>query len=541
MNTSKITTIKSFDRANDVLVLIAHLRWIYFRKNSTSQVRKILNQNKIQEPIYPNMSTHQLMEVEKIVHENSLDWGDWNFHVRNRLHLNRDSSQEDFSRVLDLIPLLKPDSDNLWKLVKKGVEIQNNNKNNPSPEKRFYDFSIMPLNVLLDDSVIKYFIPSNDYLEEHITKKDDPYGIISGKSRSKVGTGTSAIIINKQTKSILGTHKFSHTLLFNVDFYCPIGCSNCYKTRMGTREYLDYKLGSKSKIYDHEDLGQLVPPSKGQVQQQAKDTVAWMNQDPRGQQVYDVIISGGEPLWMSNDSIKVLLDVFKLSENLKILRICTGMLFLGVPFRFDEELLDILKRFSEETGVRVTIQAHLGNHHMISPETVIAVQKIRQHGISIYSQIPIKNGINFFLDDLDKTMEYLVRLGRTQVSVGIEPYMFIVDMHPSTNADYVPLEPLMQVWGMLVESHDYPGLERPRTLSVLFEGGNIILSGHTLFSARKEIDLENERVIYHIPRVSSVTSWQAEISEVFSYEEPLIEGINDDPNSLHNLQEKMKC
>jgi hypothetical protein len=71
---------------------------------------------------------------------------------------------------------------------------------------------------------------------------------------------------------------------------------------------------------------------------------------------------------------------------------------------------------------------------------------------------------------------------------------------------------------------------------VLFEGGNIILSGHTLFSAKKEVDKENDRVIYRIPRVGALTGWEPQIAEVFEYDEPIIEGINDDPKSLEKLR-----
>lgn len=289
-------------------------------------------------------------------------------------------------------------------------------------------------------------------------------------------------------------------------------------------------------IYKHPELGKLNPPTKSHIAEQAKSIVNWMNEDPRGQQVYDVIVSGGEALCLPNSVIKAIINEFQYAKNLHIFRICTATLFLGMPFRIDNELLDIFKDFSEATGVQVTIQAHLGNHHMISPEAVIEIQKIRQRGISIYTQIPIKNGVNFFLDDQDKTMEYLVELGRRQVLVGVEPYMFIADMHPSTNTYYVPIEPLIQVWSDLVESHEYPGLERPRTLSVLFEGGNIILSGHVFFSAKKQVDKDNERVIYYIPRICTQSRWKPKIAEVYEYDEPLLEGINDDPDSLDRLK-----
>jgi L-lysine 2,3-aminomutase len=239
---------------------------------------------------------------------------------------------------------------------------------------------------------------------------------------------------------------------------------------------------------------------------------------------------------MSNEQIEEILREFRKARNLQIFRICTGTLFLGLPFRFDDGLLRILAGFSESTGVRVTIQAHLGSYEMISPEALIAIEKIKRAGISVYSQIPIKNGINFFLNDPDKTLSCLVELGRRQAIAGVEPYMFIADMHPSTNAFYVPLEALMQMWAKLVESHDYPGLERPRTLSVLCGQGNIILSGHALFSSTKQVDIKNDRVIYKIPCISTTDKWIANICDVFRYEEPLIPGINDNPNSLETVK-----
>jgi L-lysine 2,3-aminomutase len=413
--------------------------------------------------------------------------------------------------------------ENIKRVTHEGAAADRGISSVENPDKSYYDLSILPLNTVLDESVLKYFLPALDYFEPESTKKDDPYGIILGKSRAKLGTKTPAAIVSNTSRIILGTHKFSHTVLFNIDFYCPIGCSNCYKTRMGTRE----SFSATSPVYDHPELGLLGSPNRSSAVQQSQELVEWMNEDERGQQVYDVILSGGEPLSLSNQLISSVLSEFKLASNLKIFRICTGTLFLGLPFRFDNELLDILEEFSLETGVRITIQAHLGNHFMISPESLIAVDKIKARGISIYSQIPIKAGINFFIDDLDKTLEYLIELGRIQAYIGVEPYMFIVDMHPSTNSEYIPIELLMQVWGSLVESHDYPGLERPRTLSILCEQGNIILSGHTLFAVEKHVDVLNKKVIYRIPRVGASLNWKPEVVEYFTYEEPLIAGIND--------------
>lgn len=533
--------IKGFDsRSNAIYQLFSFLRWDYYARNSTKELEILLKRASIMVPKLPELPESIISQFKKLTKAEMIQWDNWSKYLEQRIHLNKTSSQEDFELLFNLLPITKALEKSLLRIISEGT----NRSSEPicNSENRFYDLSILPLNFLLGNDVLEYFIPPPDYFIPHPTKKFDPYGIIFGKSRAKIGMKQPTVVNDPETGLIIGSHKFSHSLLFNVDFYCPIGCAGCYKTRMGTREYLSTRFaknGFKPKIYHHLELGELNSPSIENVEHQAELAVLWMNENPRGQQVYDVIVSGGEPLCMSNKTIKAILNKFQDAKNLRIFRICTGTLFLGLPFRIDDELLDTLKDFSDSTGVRVTIQAHLGNHRMITPESVMAIQKIRKRGIPIYTQTPIKNGVNFFLNKIEKTLEYLGELGRLQVLVGVDPYMFIMDMHPSTNAYYVPIEPMIQMWSILVESHDYVGLERPRTLSALFENGNIILSGDKLFSASKFIDNANDRVIYYIPRIGTEKNWKPDVAEIFKYEEPLIKGINDNPDSLEVLKQQL--
>jgi L-lysine 2,3-aminomutase len=302
--------------------------------------------------------------------------------------------------------------------------------------------------------------------------------------------------------------------LMPINTFCPVGCAGCYRSYY-TRE--ERGKGEELGITSETVLGQ------------TDEFVEWLNRNP---EVYDVIISGGEPLMVNNDVLKGMFKRFGGAENLKIARICTGALFQGLPFRIDEELLDNLSGFSSETGKRVTFNAHLSNHYQITPEALQAVRRIKKRGIEIYSQVPVQEGVNFFREDLDKTMFYITELGRRQAAAGIEPYKMILDMHPRTQERYVPLELLLKVWSNLGESHDYPELERPRTLSILCEQGNIILSGYALASMRKEIDKENGAVIYKIPAVYSLDMHEHAMERTFTYIEPLIKGYNDDPKSL---------
>jgi len=523
------------------LDFLSFLRWNYYQKKikfSNIGVAKIIRNSHTLEPKRPFESDELINKCLNFKEEEDIHWGEWKFHLNNRIHIQKiaDGGESTIKKYIEefrkSVKDIEVNSGFILKLVNEGVSNGDN-----SSIKRYYDLSILPLNLLIGDKVLKYFIPPEDYLKPHHTKKADPYGIIHGVTRAKITDSNKRVLITDENKNILGSHKFSHTLLFNIDFYCPIGCSDCYKTRFGTREFTDIKF--KHNFYSLDDIGEIFPPTKSQVLEQAKKTVHWMNNTLRGQQVYDVILSGGEPLYtLDNDKLRSVLNEFSHAKHLRIFRICTGSIFLGLPFRIDDELLDLLKNFTNQTGIKITFQAHLGNQHMISPESIIAVTKIRRRGIPIYSQIPIKNGINFFLEDKIKTINELIELGRKQNMIGVEPYMFIVDMHPSTNAFYVPLEPLLQVWGELVESHDYPGLERPRTLSLLFEKGNIILAGNNLLVMKKYVNKDLGYVEYHIPRVGGNHKWITEIKETFIYKEPIIEGINDDPNSIAKLKKQ---
>lgn len=462
-------------------------------------------------------------------------WDDWRWHLANRMHPGREASDTDIELLLSSIRESILGSEiskrSFRRIIKNGV------KETRGSGRRYYDFSLLPLNLLLGESVLRYFIPPSDYLQPHITKKADPYGLLWSTSRAATAEGHPTAVISPEDRRLLGAHKFSHTLLMNVDFYCPIGCSDCYKTRFGTREYTTpgKRKAERASIYYHPDYGTVSPPSAGEIAEHARRVVTWMNHDTRGQAVYDVIISGGEPFVLDDEKLEAVLAEMENARNLQILRICTGTIFLGLPMRITDKLADMLEEFSKRTGVRVTIQAHLACHEQIVAESYQAVSRFRKRGISVYSQTPIKDGINFFLGKQRETMASLSALCRKQVAVGVEPYMFIVDMHPSTNGFYVPLEPLLAAWGDLVESHDFPGLERPRTLSILFERGNVILSGSNLLSMRKVVDRQAGVVTYRIPRVGLSESGMPAIAEVFEYQEPLGH-YNDDPDSLDRLR-----
>lgn len=409
-------------------------------------------------------------QLNQEIDRHKLDWGDVAFHLNYRI--------QDAAELIRVFPEFADRRAAMERCTANGFRL-----------------SVLPLNTMLPSEVLENFIPPDDYFTAHRSKHTDPYGIFSKKAR----------VVDEDAGLLLGSRKFRNSLLMNIHGTCPIGCSDCYKGYY-TRE--------------QHDLG--VTLSTLSAQSQA--VVKWLNGNP---DILDLIVSGGEPLLASNQAISNMLGHLERAQHLRVLRICTGTIFLGLPMRIDDELLDSLREFSDRTGVLVRFHANLYNHYQLTPEAMLAVRRIRQRAFSVYTQVPIKEGVNFFTHDIAKTIEFWNRLTMDQVQLGAEPYKFIVDMHPRTNQYYVPIEPLIKVWSRFAESHTIPEIFRPKTLSVLFRGGNIVLSGHSLAAMSKEIDRAKDVVKYYIPSSFS--------AGVFVYEEPLM-ASNKDPQSLSDLQ-----
>ena len=121
----------------------------------------------------------------------------------------------------------------------------------------------------------------------------------------------------------------------NITSACPIGCVSCYKgefTRVRGRKF--YTNLSKA------------------VNVQSKLLVEHLNKHP---EIKLVVVSGGEPLLLSNEGIKKMLNYFEKARHLAEFRICTGTIFQGLPFRINDELLDSLWNFENRLGIKVTL------------------------------------------------------------------------------------------------------------------------------------------------------------------------------------------
>jgi len=442
-----------------------NIRACWLEKNLDEETRTICQRHNIAIP-----------KTEK--QESSEVWGDWKWHISARVH--------DLMSFLLLFPQYQGQEHELSEWLKS------------------YDLSILPLNLLQPEGVQK-FLP-----RPGLVPAPDPYGVQQEHS----------IVLREEDgkKFYLATRKPGYATFLPIlsggasRVFCPIGCAGCYR---GAQTRFNEPLRIIKKDGTTEDI-QIPQPVE-----QIRWLVERWNLDPQFSEVYDILISGGEPMILPNSVWKQMLDELKNAKYLKSLRICTGALFLGLPFRFDDEFIGILTDFRKTTGVSIKMSTHISHPENITPEAIFFARKILRAGIEILPQIPLEGGVNFWMDDLQRTARTLRQLDRLlALAVGTRAYKWIVDMQKRRVNQGVSIISAIEVWRILHDGHcGESDITRPTSLALFFphERGNLNLSFHSLWAIKKQVDQKRAVVRYKIPHPAG--GW-------LDYEEPLWPGAN---------------
>jgi KamA family protein len=162
-------------------------------------------------------------------------------------------------------------------------------------------------------------------------------------------------------------------------------------------------------------------------------------------QVTDVLITGGDPMWMKNEQLFQYLDTIMSPElsHVKNIRIGTKSLAF-YPERFLGEQGDVLIQKFEELiskGKNVAIMAHFSHPKELSTEKVQeALYRIRKGGVVIRSQAPLIKGIN---DDSDTWKN----MWNMSVNLGIVPYYMFIERDTGAHEYFsVPLADAYQIF-----------------------------------------------------------------------------------------------
>ena len=146
-------------------------------------------------------------------------------------------------------------------------------------------------------------------------------------------------------------------------------------------------------------------------------------------EIRDVILSGGDPLTLSNKKIKYLLDELNKIEHLEMLRIGTKTPVVN-PKRIDNGLLEVLKSSIKPLYMNI----HFTHPSEITEECKNACLSLANIGIPLGSQTVLLKGVN-------DTPETIKELYHKLLRIKVKPYiLYQCDLVKGTEHFKTPLE-----------------------------------------------------------------------------------------------------
>lgn len=129
----------------------------------------------------------------------------------------------------------------------------------------------------------------------------------------------------------------------------------------------------------------------------------------KNKQIKDVIISGGDPLTMSDSDLKFIIGKIKKIKNVKVVRIGTRAPITN-PSRITDNLVAVLRRFNP-----LYINIHINHPDEFTAESIKALRKLSNAGMILGCQTVLLKGIN---DNTETIKELLYKC----VENGVRPY-----------------------------------------------------------------------------------------------------------------------
>lgn len=126
--------------------------------------------------------------------------------------------------------------------------------------------------------------------------------------------------------------------------------------------------------------------------------------------IEEVILSGGDPLTLSNHKLATLIDALTQIRHIKRIRIHTRIPVV-LPERIDAQLLNLLARCSRPV---ITV-IHCNHAREIDDSVAAAVSALIDAGVTLLNQSVLLRGVN---DSVDALAELSVRL----FDIGVLPY-----------------------------------------------------------------------------------------------------------------------
>ena len=220
-------------------------------------------------------------------------------------------------------------------------------------------------------SITPYYlslIDSSDYMNDPIFKQSfpSPSELIISKYDMK-----DPLSEDKDSPTPGITHRYPDRVLFHISNVCSMYCRHCTRKR---------KVGDVDSIPEKEEV------IKG---------IEYIKSNPV---VRDVLLSGGDPLMLSDEYLDWILTELENIPHVEVIRIGTRMPVV-LPYRITDELVEVLKKHHP-----LWINTHFNHPREITASSKKALRKLADAGIPLGNQTVLLAGVN----DCHRIMKKLI-------------------------------------------------------------------------------------------------------------------------------------
>ncbi len=329
------------------------------------------------------------------------DWTDWTWQLRHSL-----KSEADFSRYFELheseINVFRQGADSAKQIF--------NVRTTP-----YYASLACKTNVM--DPLRRILVPHEKELFDAAQAMLDPLG----ERKSK----------NNPVPRII--HRYSDRVLFLITDICSVYCRYC------TRKHFTGTDQAFIKNFDYENAINYIKKTTG---------------------LREVILSGGDPLTVSDNQLDRVLSDLRKIDHVEIIRIGSRMPVVA-PMRVTDDLVRIIKQAKP-----VFLMTHFNHPRELTAEAAEAIEKFVDNGIPVMNQMVLLNGVN-------NHPAIVQALSRRLLYLRAKPY-YMFQCDPSVGTDYLrtTIEDSLQIqkelWGHL------SGLAMPTLSLDIPDGGGKI-------------------------------------------------------------------
>jgi lysine 2,3-aminomutase len=247
-------------------------------------------------------------------------------------------------------------------------------------------------------------------------------------------------------------HRYPDRVLLKVAHSCPVYCRFCFRREM---------VGSKAR------------PLQGAMLDAAMD---YIRAHPK---IWEVILTGGDPLTLSGRRLGQILGNLASIESLSVLRIHSRVPIVA-PDSIDDSTIEALQQ-----PLPVYLAVHVNHADEITEDVVAALRRLSSAGVALLSQTVLLKGVNDNAAALESLFRKLVRLK-------VRPYyLHHPDLAPGTSHFRVSIEVGQELMRTL--RGRLSGLCLPTYVLDIPQGFGKVPIGPTYVGARNDLGLREIR------------------------------------------------